>query len=156
MLVDPAGGFAEGGFGSTKTFPGRDAPGADLGRRDGLGVAVPAPHPPLAPRAELLGFASLALEESGAGAAGFGTCGFGPALFGKGMVWHREQPRALAGLPFPSFPGGFLLLWTCWMGACGAGREESVSVDDLARRRVLVAMLCRLGCLLTWKMRLGW
>lgn len=79
-----------------------------------------------------------------------------PLSSGKGMVWHREQPRALAGLPFPSFPGGFLLLWTCWMGARGAGRDVSVSVDDLACRRVLAAMLRRLTCLLTWKMQLCW
>lgn len=79
-----------------------------------------------------------------------------PLSSGKGMVWRREQPRALAGLPFPSFPGGFLLLWTCWMGVCGAGRDVSVSVDDLACRRVLAAMLCRLTRLLTWKMQLCW
>lgn len=79
-----------------------------------------------------------------------------PLSSGKGMVWHREQPRALAGLPFPSFPGGFLLLWTCWMGARGAGRDVSVSVDDLACRRVFAVMLCRLSCLLAWKMQLCW
>lgn len=72
-----------------------------------------------------------------------------PLSSGKGMVWHWERPRGLAQLPFPSFPGGFLLLWTCWMGA-------RVSVVDLASLRVFAVMLSRLSWLLTWKMRLRW
>lgn len=79
-----------------------------------------------------------------------------PLSAGKGMVWHQDQPRDLAQVPFPSFPGGFLLLWTCWIGARGAGRDACVSVVGLACRRVFAAMLSWLGCLLTWKMQLRW
>lgn len=133
-----------------------DAPGADLGRLEGLGAAVPALPPLLAGGAELLGFASLAVEESGPGAEDLARVALAPLFSGKGMVWLQEQPRALAGLPFPSFPGGFSAPLDLLDGSARAGRDASGSVDDLACRRVLAAMLCWLSRLLTWKMQLCW
>lgn len=49
--------------------------------------------------------------------------GFGPAAtsFGSVLLWQGDglalgAAKGLAQLPVPSFPGGFLLSWTCWMG----------------------------------------
>lgn len=70
-------------------------------------MAVPALHPLLAPSVELFGFASLAMEESGPGAAGFGTCGFGPALFWQGDGLAPGTAKGAGQAPISIIPWRF-------------------------------------------------
>lgn len=70
-------------------------------------MAVLALHPLLAPSAELLSFASLAVEESGPGAAGFGMCGFGPALFWQGDGLAPGTAKGVGRAPISIIPWRF-------------------------------------------------
>lgn len=70
-------------------------------------MAVPALHPLLARRAQLLGFASLAVEESGPGATGFGTCGFGPAVFWQGDGLAPGTAKGVGRAPISIIPWRF-------------------------------------------------